>query len=202
MKGRQTWSVSRVLGFCSFSVSRLIDLFLFICIKNKFFCSIFQTHSSFSTLHISHAPHFPRSSFSTLLFFHAPPHFQRSTFFTLSVFHASHFSHSSFPTLHIFHTPYFPHSSSSTLPYSSVFTILRTPYSGTPNQSFELLVIKYQSVMAWHLWQKKTAMKSLAICFVQSQVQSRFLLVQVPARPRSSPNLSIRAGGKSCRTAY
>ena len=44
-------------------------------------------------LRIFHTPHFPHSSFSTLLIFHTP-----------------HFPHSSFSTLRIFHTPHFPHS--------------------------------------------------------------------------------------------
>ena len=51
--------------------------------------------STFSTLRIFHTPHFPHSSFSTLLIFH-----------TLRIFHTPHFSHPSFSTLRIFHTPY------------------------------------------------------------------------------------------------
>ena len=59
---------------------------------------------------IFHTPHFPHSSFSTLLIFHTP-----------------HFPHSSFSTLLIFHTPHIPHSS---------FSTLRTPRF-PPNRNFE-----------------------------------------------------------------
>ena len=47
---------------------------------------------------IFHTPHFPHSSFSTLLIFHTP-HFPHSSFSTLP-----------FSTLRIFHTPHFLHS--------------------------------------------------------------------------------------------
>ena len=55
-------------------------------------------HRPYVSTFQAHTPHFPHSSFSTLLVFHTP-----------------RFPHSAFSTLRVFHTPRFPHSASSTL---------------------------------------------------------------------------------------
>ena len=62
-------------------------------------------------MHDKNTPHFPQSSFSTVL-----------------IFHTRRFPHSAFSTLLVFHTPCFPHSAFSTVrtPHSALRTFHQT----------------------------------------------------------------------------
>ena len=155
--------------------------------------------------YIFHTPHFPYSSFSTLLIFHTPL-FPHSSFSTLHIFVTPHFPHSSFSTLLIFHTPHFPHSSFSTL------LIFHTPHNRIPQfehirhvregpLSEKLRAIRRK--MAGHIWwfsNKQGYVDQNETCLCKITLQENKISIQTellfPMTQSSSPPVN------KCRTHF